>query len=79
MHQALCVKVEAGRRICGGFYGHCPSDFYLCSAAGLPHYAGTCVDKITARKCLKKRMKGKCAKRKVRQRKCQYTCGYCFG
>ena len=78
MHDQICVKIEAGRRLCAGAYGRCPSDFDTCDAAQLPYYTETCQDRIAKRKCEKKRGKGKCRKKNFKTRKCPFTCGECF-
>ena len=70
--QAVCVKHSTG--VCKPVHGSCPSDFTLCDAA-----SGPCVDapgRWAARKCAKKLRKGKCMRRRVRD-KCQQTCGLC--
>ena len=75
-----------------GHWG-CPSDMWGCpdpwhgqSTAGggpndvtpdVPPVWPDCVDILGARKCAKKRRRGKCSKRGVRERKCRFTCGQC--
>ena len=39
--------------------------------------AADCSDRLGGRKCSRKKLKGKCFKKKVRSKKCQFTCGSC--
>ena len=83
-----CVKVEHEFKVCRppGHWG-CPSDMAACPATnggdvqhgGGPNIVapGDCTDKLSMRKCMRKQVKGKCSKRKVRDQKCQFTCGSC--
>jgi len=78
MHDAICVKVTAGQRVCyplfGGPHASCEGGASQCSFSAPP-----CQDtlgKWARRKCAKKARKNKCRKRKV-QRHCPATCGQC--
>merc|ERR1711988_1770136 len=71
----LCVKVEASRRVCTPARDGWCSDGRACRASSR---APTCEDKKATRKCIKKRRKGRCHKKKFRETKCPKTCEECF-
>jgi len=73
----LCVKMEFGRRICRQIY-QCPSDMYTCTDDPGQIDSG-CNDIFSQRKCMKKKNKGKCLKKRIREKKCRNTCGGCGG
>ena len=85
---AICTKFEANQLVCRQAQNNaqgptCPSDMTLCvpSQFDVTLPPSTCTDSTTGRwsrprKCIKKRNKGKCHKRKVAQN-CRRTCNLC--
>ena len=80
-HQQLCVKVEAGRNFCYGTAGSgsCPGDMIDCTASQMDVRDSDplCYDKKKSRKCLKKKIRGKCMRYRFAVNKCRKTCGKC--
>ena len=79
-NQQVCVKFEAGRNVCkGSGGGSCPNDMTACTPDLMfaRESDPTCYDKKTARKCLKKKLKGRCLRYKFAVKKCKKTCGKC--
>ena len=74
------MKFEAGRNVCkGSGGGSCPNDMTACTPDLMfaRESDPTCYDKKTARKCLKKKLKGRCLRYKFAVKKCKKTCGKC--
>ena len=70
----VCVKMEAGNKICRPCFGGAGDDHSPCLTS-----SGMCADTAgqwANKKCAKKKMKGKCHKKRV-QRHCGLTCGHC--
>lgn len=69
---SYCVKVENKQTVCYSDNGGCSGDMTRCPAP-----VNTCTDAIKAKKCARKKRKGRCAKRNIAQIKCRLTCGTC--
>ena len=82
-YQFMCVKREAGVNVCRPMWGsECPGRRPSCLMGHVANenaLPGVCMDtsgKWQRRKCVRKKTKGKCFKKRV-QKHCKATCGWC--
>ena len=82
-YQFMCIAREAGVNVCRPMWGsECPGRIPSCLMGHVSNTnarPGVCADtsgKWQRRKCVRKKMKGKCYKKRV-QKHCKATCGLC--